>query len=109
MGGTGLEPVTPSLSSCFFGADDLSFSPNFFAQESVREPHSTHFDDLPKRRLCVFFVRRLRVQVDRRSLNLSADTAVLFGRVRQRRGCSLTVLSLASSQAGLHVSTEEEL
>ncbi len=32
MGGTGLEPVTPSLSSGFSGAGDPSLSPTFPAQ-----------------------------------------------------------------------------
>jgi len=57
MGGTGLEPVTPSLSSGFSGADDLSLSPTFPAQKPFRGPHSTYFDDVPRetfvRLLCV--------------------------------------------------------
>src|SRR6266496_6576044 len=54
MGGTGLEPVTPSLSSGFSDGDDLSLSPTFPAQPLFRDPHSTYFDDLPARRLCVY-------------------------------------------------------
>jgi hypothetical protein len=47
MGGTGLEPVTASLSSGFSDGDDLSLSPPFPAEMQFRGHHSRTFDDSP--------------------------------------------------------------
>src|SRR2546425_4541686 len=86
MGGTGLEPVTPSLSSWFSGADDLSL----FLLSLLR----SRFEGLIRRTsttyprdVCAFFVRRLRARDPsrRRSTTSSAwtdHTSALLGAMR---------------------------
>ena len=57
MGGTGLEPVTPSLSSWFSDSDNLPISPTFPAQETLLQRSRTA---LPEARttVCASIVRR---------------------------------------------------
>jgi hypothetical protein len=57
MGGTGLEPVTPSLSSRCDGDNDLHLSPIFPAQHAL--PHTFKKMSLSTpSTVCALFVRR---------------------------------------------------
>jgi hypothetical protein len=54
VGGTGLEPVTPSLSKCCRCKDDLDLSPTFSAQEAFRKALRRCRSRGLDHRLCVF-------------------------------------------------------
>jgi len=57
MGGTGLEPVTPSLSNWFSDRDDLRVSPIFPAQRAFHSSSFKYHLDAPVI-VCASFVRR---------------------------------------------------
>jgi hypothetical protein len=102
MGGTGLEPVTPSLSSGFSDGDDLSRSPTFPAQMTFEDIAQWPSTTTP-RDVCASLVRRLRARTDRSQRRThEARRACVKGRLIDRRSSDHATRSIQASSTLAH-------